>query len=356
MNRSAAVRSVTLSSLAKINLDLRILQKRADGFHELRTVFQTVSLADRIEITFEPARKTSLVIDDALNIADNLVLRAAQKALDAMKITGRVHCKLRKQIPMGAGMGGGSSNAAAVLLALPVLAGKSIGYEKLLALGAELGSDVPFFLSGGTAVAVDRGTELYTLPDIAEEPLLVVASGLHVATGQAYQALGRGLTLPASSRIINGFQLFVRTLGDTRSARAASAFSANDFEPVVFSQHPQLHALFRRLQRVSTVTAGTSAAGNRARRKPSEAAVRMAVRVAVRMTGSGSALFALFGSRTERDLAKRVLEGDRGFAGCRLIPAKLVSQRSYQRLWHRQLAGHTTKGDATWPPQSRYAR
>ncbi len=356
MNRSSTVRSVTLRSLAKINLDLRILHKRADGFHELRTVFQTVSLADTIDIAFEPARKTSLAIDDALNIADNLVLRAAQKALDAMKITGRVHFKLRKQIPMGAGMGGGSSNAAAVLLALPVLAGKSIGYETLLALGAELGSDVPFFLSGGTAVAVDRGTELYTLPDIAEEPLLVVASGLHVATGPAYQALGRGLTLPASSRIIDGFQLFVRTLGDTRSARAASAFSANDFEPVVFSQHPQLHALFRRLQRVSTVTAGTSAAGNRARRKPSEAAVRMAVR----MTGSGSALFALFGSRTERDLAKRVLDGERRFAGCRLIPAKLVSQRSYQGLWRRQLAAHIVtaaiSGDKAWPPQSRYAR
>ena len=348
MKPPVGVRSVKLRSLAKINLDLRVLNKRADGFHELRTVFQTVSLADTIEIAFEPARKTSLAIDDALNIADNLVLRAAQAALDEMRVAGRVHFKLRKLIPMGAGMGGGSSNAAAVLLALPVLAGKRIGYEKLLALGAILGSDVPFFLTGGTAVAVDRGTELYSLPDIAEEPIVVVASGLHVATGPAYQALGRGLTLPDSSRIINGFQLFVRTLGDSRSARAASAFSANDFEPVVFSQHPQLQALFQRLRGVSYAPA----AGSSARRKPTAAAVRM--------TGSGSALFALFGSMAERNLAghsmESILDGDREFAGSRVIPAKLVSQRSYQRLWHRQLAGHAIPGDAVWPPQSRYAR
>ncbi len=258
-------RAATLKSLGKINLDLRILHRRADGFHELRTVFQTVSLADTIDITFEPARKTEIAIEDSLSIPDNLVLRAAEAALDAMKVHGRVRFKLRKQIPMGAGMGGGSSNAAAVLLALPVLAGKKIAYEKLLALGAELGSDVPFFLSGGTAVAIDRGTELYALPDIKEEPILVVASGLHVATGPAYQALNRGLTLPDSSRNINGFQLFVRALGDLGSARAASAFSANDFEPVVFSQHPQLQVLFQRLQRASLTF--SRPAGNSVRRK-----------------------------------------------------------------------------------------
>jgi 4-diphosphocytidyl-2-C-methyl-D-erythritol kinase len=357
MKPTIGVRSARVRSLAKINLDLRVLNKRPDGFHELRTVFQTVSLADTLDIAFEPARKTSLTIDDSLNIADNLVLRAAEAALDEMKVSGRVHFKLRKQIPMGAGMGGGSSNAASILLALPVLAGKQIGYEKLLTLGAALGSDVPFFLTGGTAVAVDRGAELYSLPDIAEEPILVVACGLHVATGAAYQALGRGLTLPASSRIINSFQLFVRTLGDSRSARAASALSANDFEPVLLNQHPQLHALFQRLRGVCHAPA----AGTSARRKPNEAAVRM--------TGSGSALFALFGSTAERDLAGRsmesILEGDREFAGSRVIRAKLVSQRSYQRLWRGQLAGHILRtagkpaaipGEATWPSQGKYVR
>jgi len=328
-------RSVRLRSLAKINLDLRVLERRADGFHNLRTVFQTVSLGDTIEIGFTPGRKTSLEIEDALHIPDNLVLRAAQAVLDAAKISGRAQFRLRKRIPMGAGMGGGSSNAAAVLLALPVLAGRRIGYEMLLALGAQLGSDVPFFLAGGTAVALDRGTEFYSLPDLAEEPVLIVAPGVHVATGPAYQALGRELTLPDSSRIINGFQLFARTLVDSRSARAASAFSANDFEPVVFSQYPQLHALFKRLQRAA---AGRKDAG------------------AARMTGSGSALFALFGSLAERDLAERSLGRDRGFRECRVIPARLVSRRGYQRLWRRQLAEHAIPGEVIWPPPSRYAR
>lgn len=338
------IRSVKLRSLAKINLDLRVLHRRADGFHELRTVFQTISLADTIEITFEPARKTSLAIEDALNIPDNLILRAAQAALDAMKVSGRIEFKLRKRIPMGAGMGGGSSNAAAVLLALPVLAGKSLEYETSLALGAELGSDVPFFLNGGTAVAIGRGTEFYPLADIAEEPILVVASGLRVATGPAYQALARGLTLPESSRTINRFQLFVRTLVESRSARAAGAAGANDFEPVVFSQYPQLHALFKRFQ--------TIAGGSSVRRKSADGGARM--------TGSGSALFAVFGSTGERDAAEHILLQDRRFQGNRIIPARLVSRRSYQRLWRRQLAGLAVSGDRTWPPASfergRYAR
>ncbi len=340
------IRSAKLRSLAKINLDLRILHRRADGFHELRTVFQTLSLADTIEVSFEPARKTTLSIDDSLNIPNNLILRAAQAALDTMKVSGRVTFKLRKRIPMGAGMGGGSSNAAAVLLALPVLARKAIGYEKLLALGSELGSDVPFFLVGGTAVAVDRGTEFYSLPDIAEEPILAVASGLHVATGPAYQALGRGLTLPESSRIINDFQLFVRTLVESRSARAASAFGANDFEPVVFRQHPQLHALYRKFQEVAFARAARGSV-----RRESAGGV-------ARMTGSGSALFAIFGSTRERDRAGEILESDRGFQGSRVIPARLVSRRSYQRMWHRQLAGLAS--ESLWPPaflnRVRYAR
>jgi 4-diphosphocytidyl-2-C-methyl-D-erythritol kinase len=346
------IRSARLRSLAKINLDLRVLHRRADGFHELRTVYQTISLSDTIDISFEPSRRTSLAIEDSLDIPDNLILRAARAALDAMRVSGRVHCRLRKRIPMGAGLGGGSSNAAAVLLALPVLAGKSIEFGKLLALGGELGSDVPFFLTGGTAVAVDRGTEFYPLADIAEEPIVVVAPGLHVATGAAYQALARGLTLSESSRIINDFQLFVRALADSRSARVAGAFGANDFEPVVFGRYPQLQALFTRLRDI--VYAG--AAGGSVRRKAAGGVARM--------TGSGSALFAIFGSTKERDRARhrlepgleQGLERDRGFQGGRIIPARLVSRRSYQRLWHRQLAGLAVSSEGIWPPHSLYAR
>src|SRR5689334_6139886 len=111
------VRRVTLKSLAKINLDLRVLHKRPDGFHELRTVFQTISLADTIAIEYEAARRTSISVDDPLAIPDNLVVKAAGAVLDGLKIRARVHFRLRKKIPMGGGLGGGSSNAAAILLA-----------------------------------------------------------------------------------------------------------------------------------------------------------------------------------------------------------------------------------------------
>jgi 4-diphosphocytidyl-2-C-methyl-D-erythritol kinase len=322
-------RRVRLRSLAKINLDLRVLNRRADGFHELRTVFQTISLADTIEIQYEPARRTAVEIEDRLKIPDNLALRAAQAALDAMKVSARIRFRLKKAIPMGGGLGGGSSNAAAVLLALPVLAGRQLPLPELASLGSELGSDVPFFLTGGTVLATGRGTVIHELPDIAAEPLLVISPGVQVATGLAYRALGRGLTSTGLSRKISGFQLFVRTLSETRSARAASALSANDFEQVVFGQHPQLKSLLGKLRK----TAG-----------------------AARMTGSGSALFGIYGSFAERDLARKALERDRVFGECRVMPAKLISGRSYQRLWRKQLAEHLSPNDSIWPPQSRYER
>ena len=168
------IRSAKVRSLAKINLDLRVLHKRSDGYHELRTVFQTISLADSIEIEYEPARPTKLTLDDPLAIPNNLVLRAAEAVLAAMKTHAQVRFRLTKNIPMGGGLGGGSSNAAAVLLALPVLAGKRLELETLMELGAQLGSDVPFFLIGGTALGIERGTELFELPELRPQPVLLV--------------------------------------------------------------------------------------------------------------------------------------------------------------------------------------
>ncbi|MEQ1947972.1 MAG: 4-(cytidine 5'-diphospho)-2-C-methyl-D-erythritol kinase [Bryobacteraceae bacterium] len=360
------IRRATVRSLAKLNLDLRVLHKRMDGFHELRTVFQTISLADTLAIEFEPGRRSSIHADviadgETLDIPDNLVVRAAQLVMDAAKVKGRASFRLNKTIPMGGGLGGGSSNAAAVLLALPALMGRAVPYEKLMEMGASLGSDVPFFLEGGTSLAVDRGTEIYPLADIAEEPILVIASGIHVETGPAYKALNREvlnlgaeaggksdlrgqsltppvgpakLTSPDLSRRINSFQCFVRALGEVRSAKAASAFSANDFEPAAFGQHPPLKRLADKLRK----HAGPGGA------------------VGARMTGSGSTLFAIFGSIAERDAAGKSLQYDRVFGGCRVIPARLVSRRSYRRLWFQQLAGHVDSDKGLWPPQSRHER
>jgi 4-diphosphocytidyl-2-C-methyl-D-erythritol kinase len=318
-----------LRSLAKINLDLRVLHKRPDNFHELRTVFQTISLSDTLEIEYASSRRTHLELDDPQSIPDNLVLRAAHSVLDALKQHATVRFRLHKKIPMGAGLGGGSSNAAAVFLTLQALANRPLAPDRLLALAAELGSDVPFFLTGGTALALGRGTELYALPDIAQDPVLLVSPGVHVSTPAAYQALGLSLTSPDASRKMNSFQLFVRTLGDLRSAGAASTLSANDFESAVFSQHPQLKKMWSRLRK--------HAAG-------------------ARMTGSGSALFALFDSTAERDLVKKVLEGDQVMKASRILPARLVSATSYRRMWQKQLAAAGLASDLLWPLPSRHAR
>jgi 4-diphosphocytidyl-2-C-methyl-D-erythritol kinase len=323
-------RSAKLRSLAKINLDLRILHKGGDGFHELRTVFQTISLADTIEIEYRKSRRTELTLDDPAAIPDNLILRAARSALDTMRIAATVRFRLIKKIPMGGGLGGGSSNAAAVLLALPVLAGRPLPFEKLRDLGADLGSDVPFFLLGGTALGTGRGTEIYPLTEIAPQPILVINPGLHIATGPAYAALGRELTFPGSSRSINNFQAFVRALAETRSAGAASAFSANDFEAVVTRQYPQLKSIWGKLWKLGAV--------------------------GVRMTGSGSAVYGIFDSRESRERARRVLQGDRVFQGYRVFPAALVSRQGYQRLWRRQLAQHLRPDQELWPPRSRYEK
>jgi 4-diphosphocytidyl-2-C-methyl-D-erythritol kinase len=325
-----APRRASLRALAKINLDLRVLHKNPDGFHELRTVFQTVSLADIIDIEYEKARRTELTLDDPAAIADNLVLKSARAVLEALSIHARVRFRLTKRIPMGGGLGGGSSDAAAVLLALPVLVGRTLSPVRQQEIAASLGSDVPFFLTGGTALGLARGTEIYPLPDISAEPMLVISPGIHIATAPAYSALRRSLTFADSSRSINSFQTFVRALCESRSAGAASAFSANDFEAVVSSQFPQFQTLAGKLWKLGAK--------------------------GVRMTGSGSAVFAVFGDRAGRERARGILTRDRMLQGGQVLPAAVVSRRNYQRLWHRQLSEHLVPNQKLWPPQSRYER
>ena len=108
---------VTVPCFAKLNLDLRILHKRPDGFHELRTIFQTISLKDTLNIEYERSKRTQIILSSSIDIVDNLVVRSAKSVLDHLKVTAWVRFVLRKKIPLGAGIGGGSSDAAAVLIA-----------------------------------------------------------------------------------------------------------------------------------------------------------------------------------------------------------------------------------------------
>jgi len=307
---------VRVRSLAKINLDLRVLNKRLDGFHELRTIFQTISLADTIGIEYQRGR-TKIELKSDLNIPNNLIVRAADSLMQAARARGRLRFDLRKRIPLGGGLGGGSSNAAAVLLALPVLLGKQVPFEKLLELAAELGSDVPFFLTGGTAVGIGRGAEVYPLPDRPGRPGLLIAPPIHLSTAAAYEALHLQVLAEVSAERINKFQAF---------ALDTEAFGVNDFEAVVFRQHPQLKSIQGKLLKLGAWRA--------------------------MMTGSGSALFGLFPSRELRDRAAGWFRKE--FSSYQVHPFAMVTRGRYQALWRRQL--EVSPGNRTWPPQDRYAR
>ncbi len=310
---SRGPRRARLRALAKINLDLRVLGKRPDGYHELRTIFQTISLADRLELVFTPEKKTSIEIDDALSIPDNLAVRAARLALAAMRVTGKVEIHLVKRIPMGAGLGGGSSDAAAILLALPVLAGRALSLDRLSQLAAQLGSDVNFFLQGGTALGIGRGHEVFSLPDAPARRAVLVAPGTHVSTADAYRRLSPHLTSESQQNKIFSF-------GCQVWAGGVSPAACNDFEAVVFRQHPGLAALKKKFLRAGAVLA--------------------------LMSGSGSAIFGLFRTGAEVARALASLEKENAF------PVSLVNRARYRALWWRALEEHIDY--RIWPPQSRY--
>ncbi len=320
-------RRARVGALAKINLDLRVLEKRADGYHELRTIFQTISLADTLEIAFTPGRKTEIELRDDPGIPNNLVLRAAHLAMDAMRVSGRVEMRLTKRIPMGAGLGGGSSDGAAVLLALPALAGRPLGIETLSDLAGRLGSDVPFFLLGGTAAGIGRGAELFPLPDAPKAKLLLLAPGIHVDTARAYAELSPGLTTESQQNKIFSFQSHAWNLSAGGPGARTAFVGRNDFEGVVFARHGRLADLKRELIRAGALPA--------------------------MMTGSGSALFGLFSSREEVSRAlRRVGLSLRGEE--KAFRVSFISRARYRSLWGGALAQHTIP--KTWPPQSRYAR
>ncbi len=313
-------REARLRAYAKLNLGLRVLYKRPDGYHELRTVFQTISLADSLTISYQTGRTTSIEMVGTPEIPDNLAERAARAVMEASGKAGAIRLELRKHIPSGAGLGGGSSDAAAVLLALPVLVGARLSMETLTALGAKLGSDVPFFLYGGTALGLGRGEELYPLPDRAAEQALLVTSTVHSGTAEAYRGVSATLTNIPLQNKLDSFQRDV--WGGDKSR------IINDFEPVVLARFPELQSVRQRLIRCGAT--------------------------GVSMTGSGSAIFGLFDNpgkleRAKIEWEKRASGGEKAFA------VSFISRAKYQGAWRRALAEHT-KGDELWPPQSRHAR
>ncbi len=297
---------------AKVNLALKILERRADGFHELRTVFQTISLADRLLVGLGrggPAQDRLSCSDPTLEGPRNLAARAARALLDAGGWKGAAAITLEKRIPVGAGLGGGSSDAAAVLLALRRLLKPAPPVALLFEVAASLGSDVPFFLVGGTALGIGRGEEVYPLPDQPRKWLLLLAPDLQIATPDAYRELARGrprLTAASRRNIINGFCSGVSVSEDREGESLAGtplASFENDFEAVVFRQHPALKNWKGKLLR-----SGASRA---------------------MLSGSGSALFGVFSDRRQALLARA---GFDAFPG-KVSVVRTLTRRTYRSLW-----------------------
>jgi 4-diphosphocytidyl-2-C-methyl-D-erythritol kinase len=322
--KPAVVRSARLPAYAKLNLGLRVLYKRPDGYHELRTVFQTISLADRIEVSFTPGLSTKIQVKGTPEIADNLVEKAAGLVMEELSLHGDVLFNLKKNIPTGAGLGGGSSDAAAVLLALPVLAGKALPPERLHSIATQLGSDVPFFLHGGTALGLGRGEELYPLPDLPAARGLLILPGIHSSTVEAYRGLSSRLTSISLQNKINSFQLEIwRGAADgSKGASGGVAVDENDFEEVVFERHPELRKIKEQL-----LSSGAKPAA---------------------MTGSGSAIFGMYSNPGQLKRAARQ------FTDQTVLPIALINRARYRSAWRRALKLHV-EGNL-WPLQSRYAR
>jgi 4-diphosphocytidyl-2-C-methyl-D-erythritol kinase len=233
--------SIQIRSYAKINWTLDVLFKRDDGYHELRTIFQTVSLHDRLRIT-ETSGAIDIVCNDPRVPCDetNLAFKAASRLRQATGISRGARIQIEKNIPVAAGLGGGSSNAAATLLALAKLWEIHVEPTEMLLIAAVLGSDVPFFLTGGTALGIGRGEEVYSIEQAHWEHLLLVNPGFAVSTRDAYEKLSRLTTSEAPSRI-------PFTLRAARGIRELPLEASNDLEEVVLDVHPEIAGVKRRL-------------------------------------------------------------------------------------------------------------
>ncbi len=194
-----------MRSFAKINLGLRIGAARADGFHELLTVYQTIGLHDVIRVSVGRGRGIEILCDDPRVPRDesNTCFRIVERAMHALHAKGRVVIEIEKRLPVQGGLGGASANAVATLLGLERALGKRLAAEERLRIAAEVGSDLPLFLVGGTVLGVGRGEQVYPLADLAAIALVVVTPEVGVSTPKAFAEWDRlcGAGEPSSGKI-----------------------------------------------------------------------------------------------------------------------------------------------------------
>jgi 4-diphosphocytidyl-2-C-methyl-D-erythritol kinase len=287
--RPRAGRELRARAFAKINLSLRVLGRRRDGYHELRTIFQSLALHDTLRV--RPSRGAfAISADDPACPADatNLVWRAADHlwaAAGRKGAPGGVAVRIVKRIPMQAGLGGGSSDAAAALRALAAWWRIALPTDRLRGVAAELGADVSYFLEGGTSLGVERGDVLYPLIDLPPAWAAIVVPSFGVSTADAY-----------------GW--FDQDSSDDRYAARSVARrdQENDLEAPVAARHPEIGRLIRALTRAGAFRAG--------------------------MSGSGSAVFGLFTSQSKASIAAKTLARP----GRSIVVTRTLNRAMYQTL------------------------
>lgn len=265
-----------LPSFAKINRMLRVISKRADGYHELFTVFQTVSLHDTIR--FEDGPGLTLTCDDPSIPVDahNLVMKAAILLSSQFAVGAGASIHLTKRIPSPGGLGGGSSNAAVALIGLSRLWDLDTSID-LFSIAEELGSDVPFFLFGGTAVGTGRGEVIEPVSDMDCQNLLIVTPDIEVSTADVFG----GLTVPTlTNRAVENILSVCRR--EMRSADSASPALINDLETGVFAAYPEIRRVKEALLELGAVNAA--------------------------MSGSGASVFGIFDKQETRQAAMKALD------------------------------------------------
>lgn len=290
--------TLSFPAFAKVNLDLRILGVRADGYHDLRTIFQSLALADIVTVKRRRG-PFAIVCDDPRVPTDrrNLAWKAASLLWRSARL-GRSEPKdvcitLQKRIPSEAGLGGGSADAAVTLMALNRLWKLALDGPSLARIGARLGADVPFFLVGGTALGLGRGDDIYPLPDLPRVHVVLIRPGFGVSTVEAYgwydeeRAHGRR-EAPGRPRP-PGWPAWTASL-------------RNDLERPVLRHHPTIGRIRQQLMDAGAVTAS--------------------------MSGSGSAVFGLF----ERADAARRTARDLSRPGWSVVATRTLSRQEYQRL------------------------
>jgi 4-diphosphocytidyl-2-C-methyl-D-erythritol kinase len=270
-------RTLILQPSAKINLTLHVGPRRRDGYHDVRTLLQSVTLHDTLTVSarrgpFGLACRTPGVPADRTN----LVWRAAEVLWTALGREGEprdAHIKIEKAIPSQAGLGGGSADAAAALSGLNALWGARLPRRELMRLGATLGSDVPFFLQGGTALGVGRGQELYPVDDVGRMGVVIIKPSFGVATADAYG------WLDADRAALGG-----RRNGDIAGPAGVAAALSNDLMGPVARRHPAIDEIVQ-------ACLGCGALG-------------------AQMTGSGSAVFGLFAESAAAKAARQLKRSD----------------------------------------------